>query len=130
MMITTMTSGGLAASAALFAVGIYNVIAGRRTLRAPAPRGAPRDARGWLIAPARYVPDIGERPPLPTMGSAVRMMEAPIDPDADLKRHLADALTVMLRHPDLTVDAGTLRLLSRKQPKVRGPDGRWQKGRA
>lgn len=53
-----------------------------------------------------------------------------VEPVTNLQRHLADALGVMLRHPELTIDAGTLRLLARKPPKVRGKDGRWQKGRA
>lgn len=49
-----------------------------------------------------------------------------IDPATELKRHLTDALSVMLWHPELVV-AGTLRLLPRKPKPVRGADGRWRK---
>lgn len=35
-----------------------------------------------------------------------------IDPTDELQRHLTDALAVMLTHPQLTVDAGTLKLLA------------------
>ncbi|WP_256805793.1 hypothetical protein [Bradyrhizobium sp. Bra64] len=53
-----------------------------------------------------------------------------IDPLSELQRHLTDALSVMLRHPELTVDAATLRLLGRKPPRTRGKDGRFKSGRA
>jgi hypothetical protein len=36
----------------------------------------------------------------------------------------------MLRHPTLEIDAGTLRLLSRKPPRTRGTDGKFKSGRA
>jgi hypothetical protein len=50
-----------------------------------------------------------------------------MEPVDELRSYLSCALSVMLRHPELTVDAGTLRLLSRKPKPVRGPDGRWKK---
>lgn len=50
-----------------------------------------------------------------------------IDPGDELQRHLTDALSVILRHPQLTVDAGTLRLLSRRPKPVRDEKGRWRR---
>ena len=52
------------------------------------------------------------------------------NPDAELQRHLTDALAVLLREPSLTIDAGTLAMLARHKAKavrVRGADGRWRK---
>ncbi|MEH2536467.1 MULTISPECIES: hypothetical protein [unclassified Bradyrhizobium] len=61
---------------------------------------------------------------------ATTLKDAFADPEADLQRHLTDALAVMLRHPEITVDAGTLKLLSRRPPTTRGPDGRFKSRRA
>ena len=77
------------------------------------------------------------RPPLPTVGSGVKAappthivlethngstsmiplssLRGP-NPDAELQRHLTEALSVVLRHPSLTVDAGTPRLLAARRP--------------
>ena len=48
-------------------------------------------------------------------------------PATELQRHLTAALAVMLRHPNLTVDAGTMRLLSRGPKPVRDEKGRWRR---
>lgn len=48
----------------------------------------------------------------------------------DLRRHLTDALAVLLREPSLTIDAATLKMLARrkaKTPVVRDEKGRWRK---
>lgn len=50
-----------------------------------------------------------------------------VDPTSELQRHLTDALAVMLRHPQLVVDAGTLKLLARRPKPIRDEKGRWRR---
>ncbi|WP_375312841.1 hypothetical protein WHZ77_06055 [Bradyrhizobium sp. A5] len=102
---------------------------------------APIDDHGYIDFGA-----LRPRPLLPTVGSAVapgpeRVLSEAVskvsasiaagfshmldnlpsdDPKDELQRHLSDALAVLLREPSLTIDAGTLSMLTKHKAKA-GP---------
>lgn len=139
---------GLAASGLLLAVGVSLIVDWRRKRRNwlewvraydaevarisdPGPPPTTLEealATGWIPVEGSghviYTDGSSEPRPLPGWSYS----EIP-GPATELQRHLTDALSVMLRHPELTVDAGTLRMLSRKPPVQRGKDGRFKSGR-
>lgn len=100
-------------------------------------RNAPIDEHGYIdfgaLKPkaAKHPVDIADfvadDQPIDTV--AVRLTGDMLypDPTAELQRHLTDALAVMLRHPQLVADAGTLKLLARRPKPVRDEKGRWRR---